>query len=272
MLKKILHEPLLHFFVVGSILFYYLSTNDTTVEKEKVVISKGKIEQLSAQFQKTRQRPATSQELQALIHNQVREELAFKQGKEMGLIEDDSIIKRRVQQKLEFMLNDSVSSFKPTNEELQEYLQAHQEQYMIAPVYSFRQIYINPQKHQDFDTYLQNLKAENLDKKYTEVGDSIMLESNYQNISTAQIARLFGQKFSLSLEKLALKKWIGPVTSGYGVHLVYIQHKENAHMATFKEREAQIRVDFTIETQEKALDDFYEKLKDKYELVVEEAR
>ena len=261
MFKRILQEPLLHFLVVGSILFFYLSNNDDSVQKEQIIISKGKINQLSVQFEKTRQRKATKEELQALIDNQIHEDLAFKHGEQMGLVENDTIIKRRVQQKIEFMLNDSIASIEPTQVELQAFMDKHKERYTIAPRYSFKHIYINPEKHENLDDYIETLKAEDLTLVFNERGDSVMLESVYQNISTAQIARLLGLKFAKSLDELPLKKWVGPVKSGYGVHLVYIQNKEEKHLATLKELESKVKLDFRVDAQKKAINSFYNELK-----------
>jgi hypothetical protein len=266
--KRILQEPLLHFVVVGALLFFYLSNRDTTTKPE-VFISQGKIKQLTAQFSKTRQRVPSTEELQALIDNQVQEDLAFKHGTEMGLVEDDSIIKRRVQQKLEFMLNDSIASIEPNREELQAYLDTHKEKYTIAPVYSFKHIYINPEKHDDLNAFIRELQTENLDSVYQDRGDDIMLESGYVDASTAAIARLFGRKFAQNLNSVVLDTWQGPVKSGYGSHLVLIDKKIPEHVATLSEMELDIKRDYRVAAQKQAIDAFYEELQKEYSVTVE---
>ncbi len=206
---------------------------------------------------------------QVLIDNQIREDLAFEHGVALGLVENDSIIKRRVQQKIEFMLNDSIASIEPTGEDLQAFMDRHKERYTIAPVYTFKHVYINPEKHVELDAYIETLKAEDLNLVYNERGDSVMIESRFENISTVQIARLLGLKFAKSLDELPLEKWVGPVQSGYGVHLVYIEHKEAKHLATLKELESKVKLDFRVDAQKKAINAFYEELKHKYDLVIE---
>lgn len=268
MFKRILHEPLLHFVIVGSLLFFYLSSNDTQT-KPQVVISQGKINQLTAQYTKTRQRAPSSEELKALIDNQIREDLAFEHGVKMGLVENDSIIKRRVQQKIEFMLNDSIANIEPSREELQAYLETHKEQFTIAPVYSFKHIYINPEKHEDTDAFIKKLQTQNLNEIYKSSGDSMMIESEYVEISTYQIARLFGRKFAKNLDDIALGSWQGPVQSGYGLHLVIIDKKTPAHVATLEEMEATIKREYRAETQKKAIDSFYDELRTQYSVTVE---
>ena len=61
-----LKEPLLHFLVVGSLLFFYLSSTDNESTSE-IVISQGKIDQLTSQFTKTRNRPPTAEEKKGLL-------------------------------------------------------------------------------------------------------------------------------------------------------------------------------------------------------------
>jgi len=269
--KRILQEPLLHFLVVGSLLFFYLSSTDTET-KSQVTISQGKIKQLTAQFTKTRQRTPSDEELDALIENQIREDLAFEHGVQMGLVENDSIIKRRVQQKIEFMLNDSIGSIEPSLEDLETYLTTHKEQYTIEPVYAFRHIYINPEQHDDVNAFILELQSNNLDKSYRNVGDSMMMQSEFVDISTAHIARLFGRKFSKNLDAISLKRWQGPVKSGYGVHLVYIDNKIPKHLATLEEVETQLRRDFRVDAQKKAVNSFYDELKVQYDVKVEEGQ
>jgi len=269
--KCILQEPLLHFLVVGSLLFFYLSSTDTET-KPQVTITQGKIKQLTAQFEKTRQRTPSDIELKALIKNQIREDLAFEHGVQMGLIENDSIIKRRVQQKIEFMLKDSIAGIEPSREDLETYLMEHKEQYTMAPVYSFKHVYINPEQHEDFDVFIGKLKSMDLSAQYKNVGDSMMIESDYMNITTAQVARLFGRKFAKALDAISLDTWQGPIKSGYGVHLVFIENKIPKHLATLEEVENQLRRDFRVDAQKKAVNAFYNELKVQYDVKVEESQ
>ena len=267
MFKRILQEPLLHFVVVGSLLFFYLSSTDTTT-KPQIVITEGKIKQLTAQFSKTRQREPLQDELEALIDNQIREDLAFEHGVQMGLVENDSIIKRRVKQKIEFMLNDSIAGIEPSKEELQEYLAAHKETYTIAPVYDFEHIYINPEKHENIDAYVAKLKMMILNNAYEGNGDSIMIEREFEEINTAQVARLFGRHPPRTKDVLANGRGQGPVSSGYGLHLVKIDKKTPAHVATLDEMEATVKRDYRNDAQKKAIDSFYEELKTHYIVTV----
>jgi len=269
--KRILQEPLLHFLVVGSLLFFYISSNDTEI-KSQVTISQGKVKQLIAQFTKTRQRAPSDKDKKALIENQIREDLAFEHGVQMGLIENDSIIKRRVQQKIEFMLNDSIASIEPSRNDLQVYMDKHSKEYTIAPVYTFKHIYINPEKHESLDIFITELQSKDLNKDYKNVGDNMMIESSFTQISTSQIARIFGRKFAKSLDAIPLHVWQGPIKSGYGLHLVMIENKIPKHFAKLEEVEVALRRNFRADAQKKAINTFYDELKEQYDIKVEEVK
>ena len=140
---------------------------------------------------------------------------------------------------------------------------------MIDPVYTFKHIYINPEKHSDLDVYIQELHKNNLNEMYQSLGDSMMLESTYKHITTAQIARLFGRKFSKTLDDVKLNSWEGPIKSGYGVHLVYIDKKTPRQMATLNMVASEVKLDYRINAQKKAKDAFYDELQIRYPVKVE---
>ena len=268
MLRRILKEPLLHFVVAGSLLFVALSGEDAPLKPE-IKISVGKVQQVTAQFTKTRQRPPTEEELASLIEAEIREELAFAQGKQLGLVENDAIIKRRVQQKLEFMLSNSIATIEPSQAELQAFLDSHVDLFTIAPVYSFKHIYVNPEKHVDTQGFLARLQQQDLNSTYRECGDSIMLEPRYKNLAQAQVARIFGRQFALSLAEQPLQVWVGPVSSGFGVHLVYVEEKSASHVAKLANIEAKVRLEFRVDAQKRAIDEFYRELQEIYDVTIE---
>ena len=151
-MKRILKEPLLHFFLIGVGLFviYGLVNNPETTDPDKtIVVSEGRIDQLATVFGKTWQRPPTAQELKGLIDDFVMEEIYYRQAVAMGIDRDDTIIRRRMRQKLEFLTDDAAAMAEPTEKELAEYLAANEERFRQSPTYTFEQVYFNPEKHGD---------------------------------------------------------------------------------------------------------------------------
>ena len=107
-IKHLWREPLVHFLLIGAALFVLF---DMTQEQggeapNRIVVSSGQVEQLAAQFKRTWMRPPTQDELAALVENHVREEVFYREALAMGLDQNDPLIRRRMRQKLEFILED----------------------------------------------------------------------------------------------------------------------------------------------------------------------
>jgi hypothetical protein len=98
-------------------------------------------------FTRTWQRPPTRAEWEGLIRDRVREEVYYREALAFGLDKDDLIIRRRLRQKMEFVTEDIVAQAQPTADELQKYLRAHPDEFRVEQQFTFRQSYLNPEKH-----------------------------------------------------------------------------------------------------------------------------
>src|SRR3990172_3606014 len=125
--KELMREPLVHFLFLGAAIFaaYSLVSNGTSGEPEKIVVTEGQIASMWEGFTRIWQRPPTSEELEGLIRDRVREEVYYREALALGLDKDDLIIRRRLRQKMEFISDDIVTLAQPTDAELGAYLTAH---------------------------------------------------------------------------------------------------------------------------------------------------
>ncbi len=227
-MRKILNEPLLHFLLIGAVLFFVfdlVSDQNTDIDDEKILVSAGRIVQLSNIFGKTWQRPPTREELQGLIDDFVLEEIYYRQAVAMGIDRDDTIIRRRLRQKFEFLTDDVSASIQPTDEELSEYLAAHPETFRRDSTYTFRQVYINPEKFGDdleghVAEQLAALKAGKIS-----AADGGLLPASLDRASGRAVDGTFGSGFAAGLDKLPSNQWQGPIESGLGIHLVHIDSR-----------------------------------------------
>jgi len=257
-MPNIFKEPLVHFFILGFISYLYLL--NAQVLNEEIIVSTAKINQLKSQFANTHLREASDEELDSLIDDYVKDIIAFQKGEELGLIADDVIIQRRVRQKIEFMLEDSIAILSPSKEELLIYMSEHQKSFMQDEVYSFLQIYIDTSKHDDVDSYIKNILLEVDTKNHSSLGDNLMLDTRLTGVTSSQITRTFGKKFMQNLEKLEPYGW-HRVQSGYGLHLVKIMKKTPANIGSFEENEDKVRAMFIHDAQKNALNAFYAQAK-----------
>jgi hypothetical protein len=71
----------------------------------------------------------------------------YREALALGLDKDDLIIRRRLRQKMEFVSDDIAARAQPTDDELNANLQAHPDKFRVEQRFTFRQLYLNPEKH-----------------------------------------------------------------------------------------------------------------------------
>ena len=139
-----LKEPLLHFIVLGALVFaWYSFVGPDNPADDEIIVTRGQQEHLVTGFTRTWQRPPTQAEFTGIVDDWIREEIAYREGLGMGLDVNDTIIRRRLRQKLEVLAEDIVSMAEPTEEILQQYLEENRSAYTLEPTYTLRQIYFS---------------------------------------------------------------------------------------------------------------------------------
>jgi hypothetical protein len=231
MLKSLLKEPLLHFLLLGAALFAldaWLRPTATAANTE-IVVGEARIRNLAQTFRRTWQRPPTREELDGLVESHVREEVLYREALALGLDRDDAIVRRRLQQKMEFVSEEAAAMTSPTDEDLAKYLAAHAEAFRVEPRATFSQVYLDPRKRgaaldADAKRLAADLNRRSGAPEPATAGDSLMLlEPRYENAAQSEITRLFGAEFAAALVKEAPGRWTGPIVSGYGAHLVRVE-------------------------------------------------
>ena len=239
-MKKLFKEPLVHFILIGIALFVaYALINGTNQEVEagdrQIVVGTGKIEQLANIFAKTWQRPPTREELQSLIDDFVLEEIYYRKALEMRLDQDDTVVRRRMRQKVEFLTDDTAALIEPTEKDLNEYLRAHEQDFREPSNYSFQQIYFNPDQHgDDPDVYVQQ-QLSLLRAGSSDIGDASLLPERFDDTTANQVDATFGLGFSKQLDGLPLKEWAGPLRSGIGLHLIRIEARVEGQIPSLEQ-------------------------------------
>jgi hypothetical protein len=275
MVKRILKEPLLHFFLLGAGIFLlsaYFGDSDELAADE-IVVTTGQLERLVESWKKTRMRPPTQAELEGLVDDYLREEIYYREALAMGLDSDDMIIRRRMRQKMEFISQDLSSLAEPTDEELKKYLQDNANAYMIEPVLSLRQVFLSRDRRgetiqDDARKILDTLQREPA-TDIGQLGDPLLLPQVIDQLSARDVSDMFGRDFTAQLLTLAPGNWLGPVESGYGLHLVLIETIVEARMPELTEVRSRVETDWRDEKRRSINDELYYGLKERYTIVVE---
>ena len=276
---KLLREPLVHFMFIGAVIYLLYGVFAEPVpeaDDKTIVVTAGEVEWMQTAWQKRWNRPPTVAEFDGLMQQYIRETVLYREALTMGLNRHDQVIRRRLAQKLEFLARDLVALIPPTDEELQTYFDEHQDRYQEPVLYTFTQVFIDPDKRgdatlDDAEVIKTSLitKGDAIDDPGA-LGDDFMLQNYYPEKDPVEIQKLFGSGFTESLVELSPGQWHGPVLSGYGVHLVYISSVNEPpppDFATVRERVVQ---DWTTDKGEELNEKFYASLREQYTVVIEE--
>jgi hypothetical protein len=274
-LKGFLREPLVHFLVLGALLFAldaWLRPPSSPAQQGEIVVGEARIRNLAQNFRRTWQRPPTRAELEGLVETHIREEVMVREALALGLDRDDAIIRRRLQQKVEFVSEEAAASVAPTDEDLAQYMAAHPDAFRTDARVSFAQVYLDPRKRGaalagDAKRLLEQLNRGEPD--LSKLGDSLMLlESRYGNAPQAEVARLFGAGFAEALVTQPVGRWTGPVESGYGVHLVKVESLVPGGLPPLAEVRPLVLREWANARRQELSKALYDKLRSKYRIVV----
>lgn len=279
-MRQIAKEPLVQFLVIGACIYgaYALfGTPQQDVTDNRVVVDAARIESFVGQWQQRWNRPPTRQELDNVIGAFVREDILYRAAVEMGLDQDDPITRRRMAQKIEFLTNDIALLKEPETGELEQYFSDNATRYRAPDRITFSQVFIDPDARGDSTlgdaaVLLADLEAagEPDPAALDETGDRNMAQSYFNEASELEVRRQMGTGFAESVMELEVGQWLGPVLSGYGVHLVYVYAFKQAPTPVFAEAREKVLADWQEEQQEAFNEAFFESLKERFEVVIDE--
>ena len=275
LVKNVVREPLVHFLLLGVLIFaVFKFVSSETSQPGKILITQGRIESLETAFSRTWRRPPTASELEGLIRDYVREEVFTREAVALGLDKDDTIIRRRLRQKLEFVSEDVAAHAEPTDEQLRAYLKEHADAFRGDRRFTFRQVYLDPQRRganldRDASQMLAQLRRSGGQTDISVLGDSRMLENEFKALPAREVVKQFGEKFAATLGEMPVGQWQGPIESGFGVHLVSMTERTDGSMPALEDVHAAVRREWInarrLETNEK----FYRTLLQRYAVTIE---
>ncbi len=276
--RWLLGEPLVHFFVVGSLVFgVYWWTHDaepTAADAQQIDISADDIRRLVVTWLAQGRPVPTREQLQSLIDQKVSEEVLFREGLALGLDRNDEIIKRRVSQKMDFLAADVAALQEPEKGELRAWYSTHSDRFAVPPHMTFRQLYFSPDRrggnaHDDADAALKAIAGKPDDSsEVTAAGDPSALRETYSNATPELMLKEFGPGFATALFKLQPGAWRGPIQSGYGWHLIWIDSIEPGRIPRFDEVEADVKTAWRDERYVEIKQAALEEMRARYTVVV----
>ncbi len=269
-LRAVMREPLLHFLLAGAglfLLFNYVSEPETTGD-EQIVVTSGHIEHLATLFVKTWQRPPTDAELRGLIDSFILEEVLYREATAIGLDQDDTIIRRRLKQKMEFLVDDFSAAI-PSTGDLQQFLDGDPERFRAEARISFEHVYLADPLAGEADALLAALQSgEALDSNIMSL--SGLLPRRFDDASETNVAGQFGGEFSAALFALDIEQWTGPVQSPFGTHLVRIDQVVEARVPLLDEIRDVVQREWLVDRRQAGQAALFDQLRAKYVITIEE--
>jgi peptidyl-prolyl cis-trans isomerase C len=278
-MKKLFKEPLLHFLLIGAALFglqaLFQPRQLEAPGARRIVISQGDLERLRLTWQMQWQRPPTVEEWQGLVEAHIREEVLYREALALGLDRDDTIVRRRLAQKLEFLTQDLAASRPPSDAELASFFEQHRERYRVAMRLSFSHVYFNPDRRgpaieQRVQEALTRLRADTAPEAAADLGDPFLLDHELRQKTTDEVEQMFGRTFAEAVVNVATGTWQGPLASGYGWHLVKVDERTAARLPELAEVQDQVRRDLADAQRRMVNEEVFARVRARYEIVIQE--
>ena len=277
-IKRWLREPLLHFLLIGIALFAvsaYMHRGRGGFESSKqITLSLDELAQMDMYFESQWHRQPTPEEFNAMVEDKVREEVLYREALAMGLDKDDTIVKRRMAQKMQFLAEDVAAAHEPSTVELKAWFESNTDKFALPSRISFRHLYFSPDKRgknaqEDAANGLSKIAGQPEGSKLADsLGDRFMFQDYYGDRAPSAIAKEFGPPFAVAVEKLKPGSWQGPIESGYGWHLVFVDTVIPGHIPAFEEIEPDVKTAWLGEQKATAWQKAYAEMRAKYAVLL----
>lgn len=277
-LKSWPREPLFHFLLIGFALFIGFRVinpeSGARQDNNRIVITKDDLRQLQISWMAQWRRSPTQEELGGLLRKKVHEEVLFREAMALGLDKNDIIIKRRLAQKMEFLADDVSALPEPTANELKVWFENNSTRFITPGLISFHHLYFSidkrgPNTRNAASALLVKLNAGG-SPKTEDAADTFMYKDFFAEQSKEQVAGIFGGKFAESLFEIKPRIWQGPVESGLGWHLVFVESVVPSRVPSFEEIQATIKSYWIDEQRAEVKQKLFEEMAARYEIVLPE--
>jgi PPIC-type PPIASE domain len=265
---KILREPLLHFALAGAILFtsyeWLNRGRPSPPPQEPVRIGEGEVRWLKETFANQWRRSPTAEEMEGLLATLVEEELLAREARTLGLDQHDTVVRRRLAQKLSFLVEDTSRIADPPEDELRRFHSAHARLYGTPPRASFSHVFFSPQRRPQVEADASAALIRVSVSGGPIEGDPTLLDEKYLDVEPQAVASLFGADFARAVFAMPPGSWSGPVRSAYGLHLVHVTHVRPSDTRRFEDVREVVTNDWRREREKDTKATYLAKLRDKY--------
>jgi peptidyl-prolyl cis-trans isomerase C len=277
-LRRWRREPLLHFLLLGLALFAVYSALGSDPGQRgpgnRIELTEDDLRQLTVVWLAQGRPPPTPEQMRSLVESKVREEILYREALALGLDQGDTIVKRRLAQKMEFLAEDVSDLRESSRAELEAWFDQNTTRFALPPRASFRHLYFSPDRRGararvDAAQALGRLDGQPADASdAAALADPFMFQEFYGDRTPEQLAKVFGPTFAQALFLLTPGAWQGPIASGYGWHLVWVESITPSRVPDFDEVEAEVTSGWVAEQRAEFKRQAFDAMRVRYEIVL----
>jgi hypothetical protein len=213
--QRFLREPLLHFLVLGALLFAVNAVVAPDVPKERLIEFTPEVRKsLADTFAQQQKRQPTATEIKRLTDDWLLNEIVYREALVQGYDKGDEMIRDRINQKMRLLIFSNLSPDTPKEADLKKWLDAHRDQYDIPERVSFFDLPIKSEGEAQ-----ATLKLINAGKEPESVR---LLARTYENRPVNTLTPGFSKDFAAALKNQPLHKW-QILPSGNSWHIVRVE-------------------------------------------------
>ena len=273
LLRRILREPLLHFLVLGALVFGIYSTfaapeTETSDTRFEVVVTQAQVDGMASRFESTWRRQPNADELRGMIDAHVRQDILVQEALALSMDENDPVIRQRLAQKMEFLV-DSAASAQPSNgPELEEFFQENAADYATTELIAFEQVFLGDAPTED--VILQTIEAANAGVDIMTLGQRTMLSSSIRLSDRGAIAQTFGADLFDAVAALETEQWQGPFQSAFGVHVIRLLEHVPSTVPDLQDVRARVEADWLRKASDDLSAALFDQMRKHYTIVLPE--
>ena len=274
-----LREPLVQFLLIGVALFLISGALNRGASQRgrgyDIALTMDDLRQVHNTFRAQWEREPSPEEMRGLVEQRIREEILYREALQLGLDKDDVIIRRRLAQKMQFLSEDVSAAYEPKSEELKLWYEKNSQRFSLPATISFRHLYFSPDRRgrnarQAAVNTLAKIASQPEDSKTADLADPFMFQNYYRGRSADQLTKEFGTSFAPAVLQLKPGSWQGPIESGYGWHLVWIESITPGRIPNFEEVEPDVKTAWLADQKAQQWQKAYDKMRTKYQVLLPE--
>lgn len=269
-LRALLREPLVHFLILGTGLFLLQARVSRDPGARTIVVPASALQGMRQDHLRRTGHPPSAEQEAAMLQRYLDDEARYREALSLGLDRGDVIVRRRLVQKMDFLLEDGAPLPEPTDQDLAAYLTAHAERYAAPDRVTLEHVFVSRERHPDAPADAARLRdalAAGADP--ASLGDPFLRGREFRLASERDLAGVFGTGFARRVMAVPAGEWAGPIESGYGSHVVRVGERRPGGAPPLEAVRETVLRDWRAERREEASRAALDRLRASYEVRVD---